>query len=136
MQIMTNPHRGRGGKSPLVSYGATASGHRPTSQTEEVTNSHVNTLRQTINDGLPNVPSNPRINERSVETLPPAASGRGGFGQPHPRGGSAFSPNLARGGGYIRGSSRGGNQFVGRGGAFSRGFRGRGRGGQAPAVQT
>lgn len=156
MQIMMNPHRGRAATSPSVSYGAAATGRRPLPHTnghvtspsasygaaasgpphnEDVPNGHITTVRQTANDGLSNAPSNRRGETSQTNDRPALPNSRGGFGQPHPRGGSAFNTNIARGGGYLRGRGGFSPQFVGRGG-FSRGFRGRGRGSQAPTVQS
>lgn len=120
---MTNPHRGRAaahGVTPSVSYGAVVNGRRPPTQPEDKTNGQVNTPRNVVNDGLPNV----LINRRDVRGTAPVVGGRGGFGQPHHRG------RVARGGAPFRGRGGFPPGFTGRGG-----LRGRGRGaGHAPAA--
>ncbi|KAF8591177.1 hypothetical protein K439DRAFT_1328052 [Ramaria rubella] len=135
MQIMTNPHRGRGGaqQPPVVSYGAAANGRRSIPQTGDIPNGHINSLRSTINEGLPNGPPIRRVGPVQPQGPAPTSNSRGGFG-PHPRGGIAFNPSLSRGGQFR------GRGFAARGGPFARGFQrgGRGRGDHvtAPAVQS
>lgn len=148
IQIMTNPHRGRGSPShttPSVTYGAALNGR---GQGRGGINGHVDHLRSTINRGLPSNPPASSVHTgtavhvstaTSVSSTSPAATGsinaQGGVDQPYTRGGMINAGSNVRGGANFRGGG-----FRGRGGRAgppSRGFRGRGRGGPAsPAVQS
>jgi len=160
VQIMSNPHRGRGGShiAPNVPYNAALNG-RGRGRGRGGANGHIDHLRDTINQGLPNAPHARSESTASVTVTAAATtiatpdsttvetttstSATETVTAPNPNpvpganGRGGFVPRGFNGRGGYRG--RGGFNPNGpqRGGPPTRGYRGRGRGGPPqPVVQS
>lgn len=151
MRIMANPNRGRGGTgragAPNVNGQAWANGHSVVNGNTRLLQNPTDSAQSTDRATLSPAPANNDDSKSAVteqDQNSSRGSSRGGFrgAAARARGGPGQVPNHAFNaprGSFIPGRGRGG--FIpggerSRGGFPGRGFRGRGRGGPPPQVQS